>query len=355
MEGYRIDETWGARKNTWRLVTWMIPLLLASPLLARPKTDVVFLDNGDRVSCEIKKLERGKLTIKTDASGTITVKWTHVQGIRTDYPFQIELQSGARYAGPVDQLEPGKISVGDDVERTVVETFRVVEMVAIESSILTRMKGSVDAGYDFTQATSATTLSASAEVDYRTPRIEANVSASSNIHTQEGAEDTNRQNVSLLLQRLFQNRWFLAGVGSGEKSQNQGLDFRGLIGGGLGRKLLQTNRSRISFVAGAAFSREKFEDRTESDSNAEIVTALYAETFRFDSPELDLSGGVFVLPNMTTWGRYRIQANGKAKIEILRNLYWSLTIYESYDSEPPSETSRRNDFGITASLGWSFK
>jgi Protein of unknown function, DUF481 len=351
------EERWfGRERGTGsQLLAWIVLLLLATPVLARPKTDVVFLDNGDRVTCEIKKLERGKLTIKTDASGTVTLKWTHVRGLQTEYPFQLELQSGARYFGPIDQLEPGKISVGEDPDRTIVLTFRVVEMVPIEASVFTRMKGSVDAGYDFTQATSATTWSAAAEVEYRTPRIEVHVNASSNIHAQEGSEDTNRQTVSLLVQRFFDNRWFVGGVGSGEKSQNQGLDFRGLVGGGLGRKLLQTNRSRISVLAGAAFSQEKFEDRTEYDSNAEIVGAIFAETFRFDSPELDLSGGVSVYPNMTTWGRYRIQANGNAKIEILRNLYWSFTIYESYDSEPPSETSRKNDFGITASLGWSFK
>lgn len=61
------------------------------------------------------------------------------------------------------------------------------------------------------------------------------------------------------------------------------------------------------------------------------------------------------LPSVKTWGRYRLQANGKARIEIVRNLYWSLTVYESYDSEPPSATSCRNDFGIATSLGWSFK
>jgi hypothetical protein len=107
-------------------------------------------------------------------------------------------------------------------------------------------------------------------------------------------------------------------------------------------------------MAGAAFSEEKFEDRAEYDSNVEILTGIMAETFRFDSPELDLSGGLVVLPNVKTWGRYRIQANGKARIELLRNLYWSLTVYESYDSEPPSETSRKNDFGVSTSLGWSF-
>jgi hypothetical protein len=333
----------------------MCLLFVASPLLARPKTDIVFVDNGDRLTCEIKKLERGKLTVKTDASGTITVKWSRVVGIHTDFPFQLELQSGARHVGPVEPLESGKIGIGDDVERTVVETVRVVEMIPIESSILTRMKGAVDAGYDFTQATSATSWSASAEINYRTPRLEVDLDVSSNIQEQEGAESTNRQNVRVLLERFFQDRWFAAAIGQGEKSQSQGLDFRGLLGGGLGRRFVQTNRSRISVVAGAAFSREKFEDRPEFDSNVEIVTAIMAETFRFDSPELDLSGSLVVLPNVKTWGRYRLQANGKARIELLRNLYWSLTIYESYDSEPPSETLRKNDFGVTASLGWSFR
>ena len=61
---------------------------LAAPAWARPKTDVVVLDNGDRVSCEIKKLQRGKLTISTDASGTITLKWSHVVGLQSTFLYQ---------------------------------------------------------------------------------------------------------------------------------------------------------------------------------------------------------------------------------------------------------------------------
>ncbi|MGH9336562.1 MAG: hypothetical protein ACRD21_22720, partial [Vicinamibacteria bacterium] len=68
-----------------------------------------------------------------------------------------------------------------------------------------------------------------------------------------------------------------------------------------------------------------------------------------------LSAGLIVLPNLKTRGRYRVQVSGKAKIELVRNLYWSLNVYESYDSEPPSEVSRKNDFGVTTSIGWSFK
>ena len=37
---------------------------------AAAKTDVVELVNGDRITCEIKKLDRGKLSVKTDGLGT---------------------------------------------------------------------------------------------------------------------------------------------------------------------------------------------------------------------------------------------------------------------------------------------
>jgi hypothetical protein len=338
--------------------SWLVlaSLLLPVPLLARPKTDVVVLENGDRVTCEIKKLERGKLTVKTDASGTITLKWSRIVGLESTFLFQIELQSGERHIGRFDlPPELGKIAVANGEEGEVVDVFRVVSMVPIEATIWSRIKGSIDAGYDFTQANTATTWSAAAELNHRTPSFETDIAFDSSIKEQEGAESINRQNLTAQVKRFFENRWFAAVVGQAEKSASQDLDLRGLIGGGIGRKLLQTNRSNIALVAGAAYSREKFGDSPDFESNAELVAALALETFRFDSPELDLSASLVVLPNVKTWGRYRLQANGKARIEIVRNLYWSLTIYESFDSDPPSETSRRNDFGINTSVGWSFK
>jgi hypothetical protein len=329
--------------------------LLASPAWARPKTDVVLLANGDRVTCEMKKLQRGKLTVKTDASGTITLKWNHIVGLESTYLYQVELESGERHIGSFNlPPELGKIEVVDGEDQKLVDLFQVVSMIPIQSTIWSRLHGSVDAGYDFTQSVSATNWYASAELEHRTPRLETDLTFDSSIQEQEGAETINRQNLKAQVRRFFENRWFGALFGQAEKSASQSLELRALAGGGVGRKLLQSNRSNVMVAAGAAFSREKFEDAEAYQSNAEAVLSLAAETFRFDSPELDLSGGIVLLPNLKTWGRYRLQANGKARIELVRNLYWSVTVYESFDSEPPSETSRRNDFGITTSLGWSF-
>ncbi|MGH9390003.1 MAG: hypothetical protein ACRD1Z_10335, partial [Vicinamibacteria bacterium] len=51
-------------------------LLLPGLAFSRPKTDVVVLENGNRINCEIKKLQRGKLNVSTDAAGTISLKWS---------------------------------------------------------------------------------------------------------------------------------------------------------------------------------------------------------------------------------------------------------------------------------------
>ena len=55
---------------------FVLAALLCTTLLeARDKTDIVSLKNGDRVTGEIEELQRGKLTVKTDSMGTVSIEW----------------------------------------------------------------------------------------------------------------------------------------------------------------------------------------------------------------------------------------------------------------------------------------
>ena len=40
--------------------------------------------------------------------------------------------------------------------------------------------------------------------------------------------------------------------------------------------------------------------------------------------------------------------------ELVEDLFWGFSIYESYDSDPVGEGARNNDLAITASLGWTY-
>ncbi len=53
----------------------LILLLIAMPAFGAPKTDVVIFKNGDRLTGEVKSLERGRLRFNTDATGTNSIEW----------------------------------------------------------------------------------------------------------------------------------------------------------------------------------------------------------------------------------------------------------------------------------------
>lgn len=328
---------------------------ISTTLSARDKTDIVYFRNGDRLMCEIRELTRGKLTVKTDGLGTVDIEWEKILHLESQYVFQIQLQSGIRYVGTLERgaENEAEIRITGTSGSSRLANQRIVEIIPLEESFFQRLTGSVDLGYDFTQASSATSLTLGATTTYRGEKWSAQVAIDSLLKTQEGAEDVNRQTLNLSYQRFFEDRWFAAGIGQAQKNANQGLGYRGLAGGGIGRHLKQSTRMRLDLLGGAAFSREKYEDNPEHISNGELFGAVFFETYRFDSPKLDVTTQVIFLPNIVQGGRYRLQAEGRIRFELIKDFFWSARVYESFDNDPPS-ASNRNDFSFTTSFGWTF-
>jgi len=79
----------------------MLGMCLTGSVAAAPGTDVVVLANGDRITGEIKGLERGLLTLKTDALGTVEIEWAKIGRIETQQLLEIEDSAHKRYLGQV--------------------------------------------------------------------------------------------------------------------------------------------------------------------------------------------------------------------------------------------------------------
>jgi hypothetical protein len=84
-----------------------------------------------------------------------------------------------------------------------------------------------------------------------------------------------------------------------------------------------------------------------------VLTTSFS-IFRYDFPETDISGTVGLLPSLTQSGRYRSEADLRAKYEFVDDLYFELRLYGSYDSKPPAEDTEKGDYGFVTSLGYSF-
>src|SRR3954451_7242491 len=71
---------------------------VAAPALAA-KTDAIVLRNGDRFTGEVSQLRQGKLQVKTDDSGTLSIEWDKIAGITTAAIYDVTLSDGRHLLG----------------------------------------------------------------------------------------------------------------------------------------------------------------------------------------------------------------------------------------------------------------
>ena len=102
------------------------------------------------------------------------------------------------------------------------------------------------------------------------------------------------------------------------------------------------------------YSRESFTDETTSGNSGELILGTQVQTFTFDTPKTDVTITFFAFPNVSTWGRVRLELDAWVRRELAKDLFLSLTFADSFDSEPPSPGAVRNDFSVVSSFGWSF-
>ena len=69
-------------------------LLSGAQAVAREKSDVLHMNNGDTLTGEIKLLEHGKLRLGTAYMGDVSIEWDDVAKLESDFEFQLERVDG---------------------------------------------------------------------------------------------------------------------------------------------------------------------------------------------------------------------------------------------------------------------
>lgn len=341
--------------RSWRgpaLATLLIALG-ASAAAAAPKTDVVVLRNGDRLTGEIQQLERGRLSLKTDDLGTVEIEWDKIESVTATAPFDVDDVSGRRYMGSLRPGAPGQVRVEWADRAASVELLKVVRMRRLHTSFWKRLDGSLDLGASYTSATSLFSLDFAASLGVERPGWEVRADAGSTVTSQPGVEETRRNNLLLVYERRFEDRWVALLGGQLEQNRELGFDFRGSGTGGGGRYLVRSQRDKLLAGAGFSLNRELPVDG-DGTTNLEAVALLNYDRYSYDFPKVDVALAVVGYASLNHGGRYRLELNAQLKRELVRDFYASLRGYESYDSRPATVGAPTSDYGATFSLGWSF-
>src|SRR5262245_6126848 len=90
----------------WTRITLVVALMLVTtPAFA---DEVVFL-NGDRLTGKILSATGGKLVLKTDAAGEITIDMTKVKAFSTDEPIRVKVGEQPQVISKVTPGNDGQV------------------------------------------------------------------------------------------------------------------------------------------------------------------------------------------------------------------------------------------------------
>ena len=318
------------------------------------RTDVVTLANGDRITGEILRLDRGRLEFKTDDAGTLYLEWENLATLVTTRLVDLETREGVRYFGSLAPAAARAVRVARPEGDIAMPMGDVTSITPIGRSFWRKLDGSVDTGFNYTQSSGIGTLTFNSNTVYRRAAFQARVAASVTVTRSE--EDSNRDDratLDLSYLRYPWKRWILLGVGRFETNESLGVVLRSQAAAAVGPRLVNSNRAQLSVAAGLAFNDEQGVD-VDATQNLEAIVVFQTSYFTYDRPSTNLDIGLQYYPSLSNPGRHRVQLDTSVKRELLKDLFVALTLYNSYDNRPPNATADRNDVGVVASIGWTY-
>ncbi|HSN72948.1 MAG TPA: DUF481 domain-containing protein, partial [Steroidobacteraceae bacterium] len=168
-----------------------------------------------------------------------------------------------------------------------------------------------------------------------------------------GSDSSESSTLKASQRRFFGDRWYWSGLLQFDRNDSLGLDLRTLLGGGLGRYVVQTNARQVIAFTGLGLSNEQFTNADDVES-VELMFGAGYDAFRFDDPQLDLHSALMLFPSLTVSGRIRAQAEISLSYELIKDFYFKLGFSGTYDSEPQSVGAERDDYSVTTSIGYKF-
>lgn len=324
-------------------------LLLSSRAEARERTDVVTLRGGLRVPGEILQMSLGRLGLRTDDMGRVSIEWLRVTQIQSTYVFAVEFSSGTTYFGPLHPCPEGELLVGTQSVRL----DQVVSITPVDDGFWNRVRAHADLGFSLAKANTALTLSAGGGFEYRGEMFGTTASFSTYVQGSEQVAATTENSLALSGSYYFKP-WRVSLLGGLDQNAELGLNMRLSTGADMAYAVIRNSFMELWLAAGLTVAWEKY-----TGVNSDVAVAGFFDTtwqaFRYASPELDTEIELSLLPILNDFGRVRGTATGRVKYEVFSDFNVGLNLMYTFDTRPPDENASRSDYRVTLSVGWSYR
>jgi hypothetical protein len=339
-----------------KCVLLLTTLLYAFNIYAQKTKDTLYFTNGSKITGEIKRVKLGVVTFDPDDANVITVQLQKVKTIAALYGiFRIETTEHLVYFGkmvPADK--PGFITIISGLNTISLPVEQLSLVYPFKNYFKQRFSGSASAGFDFTRSSGSGRINYDSKLNYIAKKVEINFSVAGIYSLTDSTFSRDREDISIKNNYYFNTTWFGTLLFKYQRNLELGLQRRFQEGVGAGNKFL-TNKHVYAWTrSGMVLNQEKNNEDEISGTLVEVFSQLEFNFFKFTKPEISFTITESFYYSLSQAGRFRNDAQANLSWEIIKDLKLTISAYYNYDTQPPSEESRKFDVGTVLTIGYTF-
>ena len=352
----------------------LIRTVVAGLILLRiSAADQILLKNGDKITGAVVKKDGDKLTVKSDIFGEVTMPWSSITSVTSDAPLTVVMPGDKELNGKVS-TQGSDLAVQNPTQSAATPaTAPLGQVTAIRNAAeqaryerllhptwLDLWAGYADLGLALARGNAQTTTLTSsfnatrATMNDKTSVFFNQIYATALIN-QIDAATANAARGGISYDHNINSRLFYNVQTTEEYDNFQSLNFRGVVGAGLGFHAIKTDRTTLDILGGGDFAHEAYTTSSRNlgelnggDDFSHKLSGITSVTQEFR---------IYYAPAQTQapFGnqQYRMNFDLGAATKIFKVLSWQVSLNDRF-LNTPLLGRKRNDVLLTTGLRITF-
>jgi len=348
---------WLKKRGMKRLLLFFLVLLLFSDAPAQLLTrDTLFFKNGTKVIGKMKSVKLGMIKFDID---NIVLASIQLRNIRTMTAitkiFRVEtIRHDVYYGNLCASKNEGEVIVLSGGDSIAIQVLDISVLYAYRDAFLQRFSGNLSLGFNYTKSSSIGNLSYDNKIFYSARKAEVSLGIAGNYSITDTLFNRDREDWNAKYNHYFSPVWFGTLLGTYQRNLELSMLRRIQEGFGAGEKFLTKKSVYAWYRGGMVFNQETNTDYETSGTLVEIFMQFEFNFFRFVKPKVSLTLAQTVYYNLSQLGRFRNDGTVSLSYEAIKDLKFTLSFYNNYDSKPPVEGSQTFDYGATYGITYKF-
>lgn len=307
--------------------------------------DDITLKNGDRVSGKIVEQSEEWVTVETEYAGKVRIARAFITKIGEKAAAPVPAE--AKEAAPAASKEPVVPAAKPAPQKVRLFGGRFM-------GLADGWEGNANVGFSYTKGNSNyTTLATGLRAVKNGGSDKLTVYVRSLWNSNHGTGNlVTTQNAfwgGARYDRNLRRRVFGFVSYDFERDRPKKLNFRSVVGGGLGHHLVKNDRTELDLLAGAGWNRT-----WQTGSNTDTPEALFGASFKHKlNDRLRVQQTSTYYQNMTASSSYRFLFDASITADVTKRIGFFVTVGDRFNNKPAG-TAKRNDFLFTTGMKWNF-